>query len=162
MFKVGDKVKYSGNVLPELRGKVHTVQDIAAGLVAVNGLWYPERLFTLESSVEFKAGDRVRILGFVDPLNEGKERAIANELFLKGLTTGSERTIRAGKYEPSKLVIPYHDDPKANGGFIEYFKLELVGHFVQPTIKRDEAKQDEGDRMLAFFKASAHDPKASW
>lgn len=107
-------------------------------------------MFTLPKYKDFEVGDIV----FSDSSDElrGKQHIITKvDLINIGwMTLQNVQVKNINKWFPS-----------------EYFKLEYPVHpFLElsneDVIEEPIKEQSEGDRMLAFFKASAHNPRATW
>lgn len=118
---------------------------------------------------EFKPGDRVIIMA-VDPL-------LHPVAFENGLRVGGQRTLRYGPGLVHKtLVLPFVDLPGSVGMVIKRYdgvpssfpkgiEIALVDSPRQgyaPVTATYDAEETEGQRMMKFFKSSAHDPGASW
>lgn len=168
MFKIGDKVVYIGNNYPHLRGQEHVIDGIVNFLQDQNlklnseTSYYPSTEFALvtnKSAVDYSppklfAGDRVRVTSV-----EGLFRASCVDKI--GLIYECQQS----KKYPDSLYIRIDSSLTfyVNGEGYKNFRgirVEFV-EVAQPRVEEVNKSTSEGDRLMAFFKASAHDGNSS-
>ena len=177
MFKIGDKVEYVGILYPSLKGQEHEVLDFLSfgtgNIMRIKGhtKWYEANDFILSvkqaQQTAKNNSKKIKIAGIPARWAGSPVYPQLNQVYEARPSTVYKGSlfICGNNYIDYYLDGMVHDRDYPELSYVEVDSVTSVADGNLDAAKHGEQREQpksEGDRMLAFFAASAHDKKASW